>query len=137
MTRDELQQFMNEAFPEASYQVVCCGAKNAQLQMATDQRHFRPGGTVSGPTMFGLADAAIYAAILAELGPVALAVTTNLSINFLNKPPLGRDIVASCDLIKAGKRLVVAQVTLHSEGLKDPVAHATGTYSIPPGTMAT
>ena len=96
----------------------------------------RPGGTVAGPVMMGLADAAFYAVILANIGAVELAVTTNLTINFLRKPPPG-DIVATASVLKLGKRLAVCEASLYSEvlGAEHPVAHATGTYSIPQATM--
>jgi len=92
----------------------------------------RPGGTVSGPVMMTLADVALYIAILARIGIVPLAVTTNLSINFLRKPRADRRVVARCRLLKLGKALAVGEVYLYSEGEDEPVAHATGTYSIPP-----
>ena len=87
---------------------------------------------MSGPTLMGLADAALYVAILGEIGLVALAVTTNLNINFLRKPLADRALLAECRLIKLGKVLAVGEVTLYSEGQEEPVAHVTGTYSIPP-----
>ena len=91
----------------------------------------RPGGTVSGPTMMALTDFAMYVAILASIGPVPLAVTTNLNINFLRKPAQ-RDLIAQAKLIKLGKRLAVGDVTIYSDGEDELVAHATATYSIPP-----
>ena len=91
----------------------------------------RPGGTISGPTMMGLTDFAMYVAILASIGPVPLAVTTNLNINFLRKPA-ARDMIAEVKLIKLGKRLAVGEVEMFSEGEEEMVAHATATYSIPP-----
>jgi uncharacterized protein (TIGR00369 family) len=91
----------------------------------------RPGGTISGPSMMMLADAAMYAVVLSMIGPVALAVTTNFNINFLRKPAPG-DISAEGKIIKLGKRLAVIQVTLFSVNDEEPIAHATGTYSIPP-----
>lgn len=94
----------------------------------------RPGGTVSGPVMMTLADAAMYALVLSHIGPVELAVTTQLSINFLRKPAPG-DIIAEASLLKLGKRLAVGEVSLYSDGeLTDDhcVAHVTTTYSIPP-----
>jgi len=93
----------------------------------------RPGGTVSGPVMMTLADVALYVAILAQIGIVPLAVTTNLSINFLRKPRADRRVVARCRLLKLGKSLAVGEVWIFSEGEDEPVAHATGTYSIPQG----
>jgi uncharacterized protein (TIGR00369 family) len=91
----------------------------------------RPGGTISGPTMMALTDFAMYVAILASVGPVPLAVTTNLNINFLRKPAQ-RDLIAETKLIKLGKRLAVGDVAIYSEGEDEMVAHATSTYSIPP-----
>jgi acyl-coenzyme A thioesterase PaaI-like protein len=82
--------------------------------------------------MMALADCAAYVAILGKIGEVALAVTTSLNINFLRKPAADRDIIAYCRLLKAGKRLVVCEVFIHSQGIEDPVAHVTATYSIPP-----
>ena len=91
----------------------------------------RPGGTISGPTMMGLTDFAMYVAILASIGPVPLAVTTNLNINFLRKPTQ-RDLIAEVRLIKLGKRLAVGDVQIYCDGEDEMVAHATSTYSIPP-----
>jgi uncharacterized protein (TIGR00369 family) len=101
------------------------------MRMAFDARNVRPGGTLSGPSMFTLADLAFYVAVLGAIGPVGLAVTTNLSINFLRKPAQ-RAMIAECRMLKVGKRLAVGEATLYSEGEDEPVAHATGTYSIPP-----
>ena len=92
----------------------------------------RPGGTVSGPTMMTAADYALYIAILGEIGIVALAVTTSLSINFLRKPTAEQDIRAVCKLMKVGKALVVGDVWLYSIDSEEPIAHAVSTYSIPP-----
>jgi uncharacterized protein (TIGR00369 family) len=100
------------------------------MRMTYHERHLRPGGTISGPSMMGLADLALYAAILAQIGPVALAVTTSLNFNFLRKPE-ARDLIAECRLLKLGKRLAVGEVSIFSEGSSDVVCHATGTYSIP------
>ena len=92
----------------------------------------RPGGTVSGPTLMALADCAMYVVLLSAIGPVGLAVTTNLGINFLSKAPAGHDVIAEARLMKLGKRLAVGEVTLFSAAGADPVAHVTATYSIPP-----
>jgi uncharacterized protein (TIGR00369 family) len=96
-----------------------------------NERSLRPGGTISGPTMMALTDFAMYVAILASVGPVPLAVTTNLNINFLRKPAQ-RDLIAEVKLIKLGKRLAVGDVAIYSDGEEEMVAHATSTYSIPP-----
>jgi uncharacterized protein (TIGR00369 family) len=91
----------------------------------------RPGGTVSGPTLMALADFAMYVVLLSAIGPVGLAVTTNLNINFLRKGQPGRDVLAAARLLKLGKRLAVGEVNLLSGGSPDPIAHVTATYSIP------
>ena len=133
-TIDELRAYLVEVFPEfwgrGELRLEDLGPMTATLRLAYHPRHLRPGGTISGPTMFGLCDSALYAAILNELGPVAHAVTTNVSINFLRKPaPL--DLIGKARLIKLGKWLAVGEVTLYSDGESEMVAHATGTYSIP------
>ncbi len=128
----EINDFLQREFPQSGITVEAIGNRAATVRQNIDNRHLRPGGTVSGPTLMGIADAAVYAAILGEIGLVALAVTTQLNINFLNRPAAGRDIVAECRLIKVGKRLIVGEVYLYSEGKEDPVAHVTATYSVPP-----
>lgn len=106
---------------------------HVRLRALYNERFLRPGGTIAGPVMMGLADAAIYALVLSRIGPVELAVTTQLSINFLRKPSPG-DVIADARMLKLGKRLAVAEASLFSEntGPDQPVAHVTATYSIPP-----
>ena len=103
----------------------------AVLRLPFGGNMVRPGGTVAGPFMMTLADATMYAVALSVIGEVQLAVTTSFNINFLHRP-VPADLLAEGRVLKAGKRLVVSDVTVHSEGHDDPVAHATGTYSIPP-----
>lgn len=135
MNRDEVEAFLAREFPQivigAEHILESVGPMTARLRLAAGEKHLRPGGTVSGPSMFALADVCLYAAILAQIGPVALAVTTNMTINFLRKPDPG-DLVADCRLLKLGARLAVGEVTLFAPTHEAPVAHATGTYSIPP-----
>lgn len=131
MTADELQAFLDEHFPQHTGIVESVGERTARMRLPVDESHMRPGGTVAGPTMMALADSCMYVAILAQLGPVALAVTTNLNINFLRRPQ-PRDLVAEARLLKLGQRLVVGEVSLFSMGEPEPVAHVTATYSIPP-----
>jgi len=102
-----------------------------RVRRAFSEKSLRPGGTISGPTMMGLTDFAMYVAILASIGPVPLAVTTNLNIHFLRKPA-PRDLIADARLIKLGKRLAVGEVSIRQDGEEDMVSHATATYSIPP-----
>jgi uncharacterized protein (TIGR00369 family) len=135
MTVAEIQDFLQREFPQIEahgrYKVEKASAKGVRLRAHYDASQIRPGGTISGPTMMSLADVALYIAVLASSGPQALAVTTNLNINFLRKPG-PRDLIAECRLLKRGKRLAVGEVTIYSDGEVEPVAHVTGTYSIPP-----
>ncbi len=103
----------------------------AQLRLGYDPGSLRPGGTISGPAMFTLADVAMYVAVLASIGPVALAVTTNLNINFLHRPPPG-DLVGEARLLKLGKSLAVGEIYLRAPDANDSVAHAVSTYALPP-----
>ncbi|OHC79582.1 MAG: thioesterase [Rhodospirillales bacterium RIFCSPLOWO2_01_FULL_65_14] len=107
------------------------GGGRAVMRLPFHASMLRPGGTVSGPTMMALADATMYAVVLSAIGIVKLAVTTSFNINFLYRPSPA-DLMAEGRLLKVGKRLAVIEVTLHSDGHDEPVAHATGTYSIPP-----
>lgn len=116
----------------ADFTVVCADAAGVTLRLQVSERHLRPGETVSGPTIFALADVAVYLAILSRIGPVALTVTTSASIDFLRKPAAGRDLRGEARLLKLGRNLAVGDVLIYSEGSPDPVARASLTYSIPP-----
>ncbi len=134
MTAEELEAFLYSHFPDMedrAFRVEKVDDGLAQVRLLYHERHLRPGGTISGPALMTLADTSMYIAVLAMIGPVALAVTTNLNINFLRKPAQA-DVIAEARLLKLGKRLAVGEVTMYSEGENDPVAHATVTYSIPP-----
>lgn len=135
MSVGELEEFLAREFPQAfgpgrPHHVVSVGRRTATVGLDADESHLRPGGTVSGPAMMALADVAVYVALLGQIGPVGLAVTTNLSINFLRKPAPG-PLLAEARLIKLGKRLAVGDVGLTSAGSDDLVAHCVATYSIP------
>ncbi|MFN4330270.1 MAG: PaaI family thioesterase [Limnobacter sp.] len=132
LSREELNDFMRTAFPQNPCTVESVGEEWVEVRYSVSEDSLRPGGTVSGPVMMLLADAALYSVILAHIGLVALAVTTSFNINFLRKPAAGQDLIARCRLMKLGKTLAVGEVWIASEGQDDPVAHATGTYSIPP-----
>lgn len=132
MTRQAMEVFLQEEFPQ--YVGEVCEVENdySLLRQPINETHLRPGGTVSGPTLMTLADVALYVAILSKIGPVALAVTTDFTIHFLNKPRSDRAIMAKASLLKLGKRLVIGEVNLYSEGESESVAHVVATYSIPP-----
>ncbi|CAK7255613.1 MULTISPECIES: PaaI family thioesterase [unclassified Shinella] len=136
MDRDALNRFLETDFPQIHtdgkvFDVTEVGPGTVVMRLAPNERHLRPGGTVSGPTLFALADVAAYCVVLAHIGPVALAVTTNLNINFLRKPEPG-PLTCTCRLLKLGKRLAVIEASIFGEDAADLVAHATATYSIPP-----
>ncbi|POR54230.1 uncharacterized protein (TIGR00369 family) [Bosea psychrotolerans] len=135
MTVSELEAFLDQVFPQLhyggrTYFIEDVGPMSARMRCDYHERHLRPGGTISGPTMMALADLALYAAILAQIGPVALAVTTSLNYNFLRKPGQAA-LIAEARLLKLGRRLAVGEVCLFSQGESEMVCHATGTYSIP------
>lgn len=134
MTKKDMEQFLTEVFPQvgSDFGIDDVGENRITMRLFADDKHLRPGGTVSGPAMFGLADVCVYMAIMAMIGPKALAVTTNASIDFMRKPVAGVDLVAQCRLLKLGRVLAVGEVLLFSEGMTDPVARASMTYSIPP-----
>ncbi|MDJ0612698.1 MAG: PaaI family thioesterase [Rhizobiaceae bacterium] len=133
MDADEVADYVSEVFPQSDnfgFYVTDLSPGLIRVRMPVNESHLRPGGTVSGPSMFGLADCAAYLIILAHVGKVALAVTTNLNINFLSKPD--GDLVSEARLLKLGKRLAVCDISIFLEKDHRLVAHATATYSIPP-----
>ena len=142
MSKDQITMFLAEVFPQAfppeqpSYIIEALGRGTARVGFIAGEDHLRPGGTVSGPAMMTLADLAMYVLVLAHKGPVALAVTTNLNINFLRKPPPGR-LQGRARLLKLGRSLAVGDVVICGAGAPDiAVAHASVTYSIPPDHAA-
>ncbi len=133
MTVDEINAFFDRGFPgrTGALRVDHADGKTASCRIRYDESQLRPGGTLSGPTMMGLADSVVYALIFSAVGFTPLAVTTNLSINFLRKPKPA-DLIAEARTLKHGKALFVADVIIRSDGDDDPCAHAVVTYSIPP-----
>lgn len=135
MTRDEMVRFLAAEFPQVMGEIQVDDVAPVRVRLTPSERHLRPGGTVSGPSMFALADVAFYLALLERIGPVALAVTTNASIDFMRKPEAGRDLTAETRILKLGKLLAVGDVLIRSEGRDDVVARASMTYAIPPRSM--
>jgi uncharacterized protein (TIGR00369 family) len=135
MSVTELEAFLLREFPQAfgagDIDIESADGTTCLLRQTYGERMLRPGGTVSGPTLMGLADLAMYVVLLSAIGPVGLAVTTSLNINFLRKGQPGQDVLAAARLLKLGKRLAVGEVTLLSGTSPDPIAHVTSTYSIP------
>jgi uncharacterized protein (TIGR00369 family) len=140
MTMEEIHDFLDREFPQIHVDgrvlsITDVHPGRLTMRFEPGARHLRPGATVSGPSMVMLADVAAYAVILAHIGPVALAVTTSLNINFLRKPTLA-PLYCDCRILKLGKRLAVIDTILRQENGAEPVAQATATYSIPPKTNA-
>jgi acyl-coenzyme A thioesterase PaaI-like protein len=140
LTADELHRLLDAEFPQMFSEEGGLSIEHTELGACRVRQAFRastlrPGGTISGVAMMGLTDVSMYIAVLASIGWVPLAVTTNLSINFLRKPA-PRDLLAECRLLKVGKRLAAGEVTIRSEGFNEPVAHALSTYSIPAESTA-
>lgn len=135
MDAAELQAFLAREFTQVAEDFVVERADDAgvTLRLRVQDKHLRPGGTVSGPAIFALADVAMYLAILSRIGPVALAVTTNCSLDFMRKPQAEVDMRAEARVLKLGRALAVGDVMVFSQGMAEPVARAGLTYSIPPG----
>lgn len=133
MSAPEVAEFLKREFPQIDHldlRIEELADGRARLRLPRHESQLRPGGTVSGPTMMTLADASMYALLLGMLGPVAQAVTTSLTINFLRRPEPA-DLVGEVELLKLGRRLAVGEVTIYC-GAAEPVAHVVATYSIPP-----
>jgi uncharacterized protein (TIGR00369 family) len=131
----ELEQFLRVEFPQSfgsgDTRIESADGEICLLRQRYNDGMLRPGGTISGPTLMALADCAMYVVLLSAIGPVGLAVTTNLNINFLRKGEAGQDVLAAAKILKLGKHLAVGEVTLLSGSSPDPIAHVTATYSIP------
>lgn len=134
MTKDQVSDLFDDLFPQikGEFTIEELGENSVTLRMNIGDRHLRPGGTVSGPSMFALADVTVYAMILGMIGPEAMSVTTSCSLDFMRKPAANTDLIAKGTLLKLGRALAVGDVLLYSEGMEKPVARATMTYSIPP-----
>jgi acyl-coenzyme A thioesterase PaaI-like protein len=135
-SKQEIAEFLAASFPQNKCTVDEVGNRSATVRHRIGIDELRPGGTVSGPVLMTVADVALYVAILGEIGIVPLTVTTSLNINFMRKPSAERSIIGVCRLLKLGRSLAVGEVALYSEGSEEMVAHATGSYAIPPKPRA-
>ena len=136
--KETLLEYVETIFPQITgeFQIDYLDKALLIVRLLVQEHHLRPGGTVSGPSMFSLADISVYLSVLAAIGPEALTVTTNCSLDFMRKPVSNTDLLAQCKLLKLGKSLAVGDVLIFSDGLDKPVARATLTYSIPRGKQA-
>lgn len=134
LTEADLTDFLDVTFPQVKddFVVERLTQEGIVLRLKISDKHLRPGGTVSGPSMFGLADVAFYFALMSRIGPEALAVTTNVSIDFLRKPMPDADLLGEARILKIGRQLAAGDVLIRSEGHDEVVARAGLTFSIPP-----
>jgi acyl-coenzyme A thioesterase PaaI-like protein len=134
MNTEQLQAFLIEVFPQVheDFLIMDVTPEVLRVKLLVGERHLRPGGTISGPSMFTLADVGMYLAVLSRIGPEALTVTTNCSIDFMRKPAAGVDMICETRIHKMGRVLAVGDCLLYSEGMDAVVARASLTYSIPP-----
>ncbi|RWG57076.1 MAG: PaaI family thioesterase [Mesorhizobium sp.] len=139
LTAAEVNAVMANVYPQLNdqfsfYEALEVFPGGCTVRLNADLRHLRPGGTVSGPALFTLADIGGYVCVLSHAGPDALSVTTNLNINFMRKAEAG-PIDGHCRILKLGKSLMVFDIDIVAGADRHTVAHATGTYSIPPKRM--
>jgi uncharacterized protein (TIGR00369 family) len=134
MSAAEIMDVMDREFAQVTgeFSIEDLAEMRIRVRLNVTDRHLRPGGTVSGPSIFSLADCAVYMAVMAMIGPQTLAVTTSSSIDFMRKPEAGKDLIAECRLLKLGRVLAVGEILIFSDGGDAPVARASMTYSIPP-----
>lgn len=134
MDKSALAEFLDAEFPQVAHEFTVEHVEEMAIRVRLNvgEQHLRPGGTVSGPSMFALADVSIYLATLAMIGPKALSVTTNIAMDFMRKPAAATDLICEARLLKLGRSLAVGDCLLFSEGGSEPVARASMTYAIPP-----
>jgi acyl-coenzyme A thioesterase PaaI-like protein len=130
-TKELITEFFRAHFPQSRIGIEKVGNRSATVVLEVGEGELRPGGTISGPALMAVGDAALYVAVLGEIGIVPLAVTSSLTINFLRKPQAGQRITGVCTLLKVGRTLAVGEVSLYSAGVAEPVAHVVGSYWIP------
>jgi len=133
LSADEIAAFLLEVFPQVEGEATIeeVGPMTARMRLHVAERHLRPGGTVSGPAMFMLADVSFYVAVLAMIGREPLTVTTTLTINFLRKPPAA-DLIGAARILRLGRTLATGDVILTAAAdPATPLAHATTSYAIP------
>ncbi len=134
ISAEEMTAYLEEVFPQVKddFKIESMDGKTTVVRLKLAERHLRPGGTVSGPSMFALADVSAYIATMAPIGKEALTVTTSCALDFMRKPEAGKDLIAHTELLKLGRTMSVCHILIYSEGLDEPVARANMTYSIPP-----
>lgn len=135
MNIEELERFIEQEFPggRSAWTIAHLGEGELEVRLPFRKEFLRPGNTISGPVMMSLVDTTAYMLILSMIGPVALAVTTSLNINFMRRPN-PEELSARARMLKLGKQLAVVEVLLYLSASDTLVAQSTVTYSIPPGS---
>lgn len=131
MTASAIEDLLDNIFPQRVGTIEAVDHMRATMSLAVEDEHLRPGASVSGPTLMGLADMCLYVAILAQVGPRSMAVTSDLHCRFLRRPRGDRDLIANARILKLGRRLAVGEVLLFSSGEEEPAAVVTATYMLP------
>ena len=128
----EISKKLKDIFPQVAdkYEIISLKSNYSEVKLLSNNKNLRPGNTISGPSMFELADLSFYIAIMASTDLGEKSVTTNVSINFIKKPLLS-NLLGISQIKKMGKRLVVGDVEILSEDKKQTYAQALFTYSIP------
>ncbi|MCR9146402.1 MAG: PaaI family thioesterase [Rhodobacteraceae bacterium] len=134
LSATEVTEFLSQVFPQVKndFTIEALEEMRSSVRLNVGDRHLRPGGTVSGPAIFALADVAFYITLLGMIGREALTVTTNCAIDFMRKPAANADLIAESRVLKLGRSLAVGDVLIFSDGMTEPVARASLTYAIPP-----
>ncbi len=134
LSATEVTEFLSQVFPQVKndFTIEALEEMRSTVRLNVGDRHLRPGGTVSGPAIFALADVAFYITLLGMIGREALTVTTNCAIDFMRKPAANTDLIAESRVLKLGRSLAVGDVLIFSDGMTEPVARASLTYAIPP-----
>ncbi len=134
LSATEVTEFLSQVFPQVNndFTIEALEEMRSSVRLNVGDRHLRPGGTVSGPAIFALADVAFYITLLGMIGREALTVTTNCAIDFMRKPAANTDLIAESRVLKLGRSLAVGDVLIFSDGMTEPVARASLTYAIPP-----
>ena len=134
LSATEVTEFLSQVFPQVKndFTIESLEDMRSTVRLNVGDRHLRPGGTVSGPAIFALADVAFYITLLGMIGREALTVTTNCAIDFMRKPAANTDLIAESRVLKLGRSLAVGDVLIFSDGMTEPVARASLTYAIPP-----
>ncbi len=130
VTVDDINAFLERDFPGNGNRCEAVGERWATAILPTDAVNLRPGGIISGPTVFGICDAALYYACFTAIGIEPMTLTSELSIRFM-RPARGEVLRARADLHQVGRRSIIGSIVAWTDDSAKPVAVAQGTYVRP------